>query len=71
MSPKSQSFMSGLISAIIETRTTILKEASQLSPTSQDTVFLGVWSMVDLIARGYPIRGIYKPSGLIAQGWYP
>ena len=43
---------SELLSAIIETRTAILQEASQLSPEAQDTVFLGVWSVKDLIARG-------------------
>jgi hypothetical protein len=40
-----------LIFALLETRTAILQEASQLSPAAQNTVFLGVWSVVDLIAH--------------------
>jgi hypothetical protein len=40
-----------LLSALIETRTAILNEASQLSLAAQNTVFLGVWSLVDLIAH--------------------
>ena len=40
-----------LLSAIIETRTAILQEASQLSPEAQNTAFLGVWSVKDLIAH--------------------
>jgi len=51
MSTKSQTTKQELISALLETRTTILHEASQLSPTVQDTVFLGEWSVVDLIAH--------------------
>jgi hypothetical protein len=34
-----------------ELRATILHSTSQLSPAAQDTVFLGIWSMVDLIAH--------------------
>jgi len=40
-----------LLSAIIETRTAVLQAASGLSPTAQDAVFLGVWSVEDLIAH--------------------
>ena len=52
MSTKSQTSKQELLSAVIETRTAVLQGASGLSPTAQDTVFLGVWSVKDLIARG-------------------
>lgn len=51
MNPKSENLKQKLTSNLIKTRTTILKEVSQLSPTSQDTVFLGIWSVKDLIAH--------------------
>ena len=51
MNQKSETIKQELLSSIIETRTAILQEASQLSHEEQDTVFLGVWSVVDLIAR--------------------
>jgi len=40
-----------LLSAVIETRTAVLQAASGLSSTAQDTVFLGIWSVKDLIAH--------------------
>ena len=40
-----------ILSAIIETRTALLQAASQLSLDAQNTVFLGVWSVKDLIAH--------------------
>ena len=40
-----------LLSAVIDTRTALLHVASQLSHETQNTVFLGVWSVVDLIAH--------------------
>ena len=40
-----------LLSALRETRTAILQAASELSPTAQDTVFLGTWSVKDLLAH--------------------
>ena len=48
---KSKLNKSELLSAVIETRTAVLQAASRLSPTAQDTVFLGVWSVKDLIAH--------------------
>jgi len=51
MSKKSQTTKQELLSAVIETRTAVLQAASQLSPEDQDTVFLGVWSVKDLIAH--------------------
>ena len=40
-----------LLSAIIETRTALLQAASRLSLEARDTVFLGIWSVKDLIAH--------------------
>ena len=51
MNTKSQPSIQELLLAIIETRTAILQEASQLSHEEQNTVFLGVWSVKDLIAH--------------------
>ena len=51
MSTKSQTTKQELLSAVIETCTAVLQAASGLSPTARDTVFLGVWSVVDLIAH--------------------
>jgi hypothetical protein len=51
MSTKPQTTKQELLSAVIKTRTAVLQAASGLSPTAQNTVFLGVWSVVDLIAH--------------------
>jgi hypothetical protein len=51
MSTKSQTTKQELLSAVIETRTAVLQAASGLSPTAQDAVFLGIWSVKDLIAH--------------------
>ena len=40
-----------LLLAVIETRTALLHAALQLSHEAQDTVFLGIWSVKDLIAH--------------------
>jgi len=40
-----------LLSTLLETRTAALQAASGLSSTAQDTVFLGAWSVKDLIAH--------------------
>ena len=48
---KSKFNKSELLSAVIKTRTAVLQAASGLSPTAQDTVFLGIWSVKDLIAH--------------------
>jgi len=69
MSKKSENLThQELLLAIIETRTAVLQAASQLTPEAQNTAFFGVWSVKDLIARGHPIRGIHKFSGLIVKG---
>ena len=51
MSTKSESNKDELLSALTETRTAILQAASQLSPEAQDTVFLGIWSVKELIVH--------------------
>ena len=51
MSTKSQTTKQELLSAVIETRTSILYAVSGLSPEIQNTVFLGVWLVKDLIAH--------------------
>ncbi len=51
MSGKSETLKRERISALLETRTALLQAASQLSSEEQDIVFLGVWSVVDLIAH--------------------
>jgi len=48
---KSKFNKSELISKAIETRAAVIQAASGLSPTAQNTVFLGVWSVMDLIAH--------------------
>jgi len=51
MSIKPETRKSEILSGLIETRTAIINEASQLSPAAQDMVFLGVWSVRDLLAH--------------------
>jgi hypothetical protein len=51
MSTNSETLKQELLSALIETRTASLRTASQLTPEVQATVFLGVWSVVDLISH--------------------
>ncbi len=48
---KSKFNISVLISALLSTRTAILHAASGLSPTAQNTIFLGTWSLKDLLAH--------------------
>jgi hypothetical protein len=52
MSTKPKTSIEQLLSAVIATRTAVLQAASGLSPTAQDTVFLGIWTVIGLIARG-------------------
>lgn len=51
MSTKRKILKQELLSNLLETRAAILHIASQLSPVAQDTVFLGVWSIKDLLAH--------------------
>ena len=52
MKPKSENIKQELIANLLETRAAILHEATQLFSENQFAVFLGVWLVVDLIARG-------------------
>jgi uncharacterized damage-inducible protein DinB len=40
-----------IISELVETRRKILDAASSLSPEEQDEIFLGIWSVKDLLAH--------------------
>lgn len=51
MSTKPNTSIEQLLSTVIATRTDVLQAASGLSPTAQDTVFLGFWTVKDLIAH--------------------
>ena len=51
MSTKLDTIKHDLLSGLLQTRTAILHTASQISPTAQNTVFLGVWSIKDLLAH--------------------
>ena len=51
MKVKSKIIKQELLSAVIKTRNAVIQAASSLSPTAQDTVFLGIWSVKDLIAH--------------------
>jgi len=48
---KSDTLKHELLSSLIETRVAILQTASGLFPDTRNTVFLGVWSVKDLIAH--------------------
>ena len=45
MKKQSETIKVELFTNLTESRAAILEEASQLSPTAQDTIFLGVWSL--------------------------
>jgi len=51
MRTKSQTTKQELIANLIETRTAILQEASQLSHEEQNTIFLGTWTVKDILAH--------------------
>jgi hypothetical protein len=51
MNTKSETRKRELLSGLANTRAAILHAASQLSPETQNTTFLGVWSVMDLIAH--------------------
>jgi len=51
MNKKSEATKHELLSALLETRAAILHAVSQLSPEAQNTIFLGVWSIKDLLAH--------------------
>lgn len=51
MSTQAQISKDQIISGLIDTRNRILSAASELSPVEQDQVFLGIWSVKDLLAH--------------------
>ncbi|MFQ6058962.1 MAG: DinB family protein [Anaerolineae bacterium] len=51
MRTKAQVKKDQIISGLVETRRKILDTASSLSPAEQDEIFLGVWSVKDLLAH--------------------
>jgi hypothetical protein len=51
MNKKSETIKQELLSHLLETRADILRAAIQLSPEAQNTVFLGIWSLKDLLAH--------------------
>ena len=68
MSKKFENLKQELLSAVIETRTAALQAASGLSPAAQDTVFLGIWSVKDLIAHliGWDFTNLAAAKGIQA-----
>jgi len=57
-----------LISGLIETRRQILDAASSLSPIKQDEIFLGVWSVKDLLAHlvGWDFANLEATKAILA-----
>jgi hypothetical protein len=51
MGINSKALKSELLSNFLKARTPILHAASQLSSEAQDTIFLGTWSLKDLLAH--------------------
>ena len=51
MNTKAQAKKEQLLAELRETRSSILKEAAVLSAKKQDMIFLGVWSVKDLLAH--------------------
>jgi hypothetical protein len=61
-----------LISGLIETRAKILGAAASLSPEQQDEVFLGIWSVKDLLAHlvGWDLANL-EAAGQVLAGEMP
>ena len=51
MKPKLENIKREILYKLLEIRTVILQAASEFSPTAQNTVFLGVWTIKDLLAH--------------------
>jgi hypothetical protein len=68
VSAKAQAKKEKIISELIETRRKILDAASSLSPEKQDEVFLGVWSVKDLLAHlvGWDFTNLEAAKSLLA-----
>lgn len=64
----SQTKKGQVISELIEARRRILEVASSLSPAQQDEVFLGAWSIVDLLAHlvGWDFANLEAAQAILA-----
>ncbi len=68
MSAKAQAKKDKIISELVETRRKILDAASSLSPAEQDEIFLGVWSVKDLLAHlvGWDFTNLQAAKAILA-----
>lgn len=68
MSAKAQAKKDRIISGLVETRRKILDSASSLSPAKQDEIFLGVWSIKDLLAHlvGWDFTNLEAAKAILA-----
>jgi len=68
MSIKAEAKKDRLISDFIQVRHSILEAASSLSPAQQDQVFLGIWSVKDLLAHlvGWDLANIEAIQAILA-----
>lgn len=72
MSSQAQIRKDQIISGLIDTRNRILNAASELSPAEQDQVFLGIWSVKDLLAHliGWDYSNL-EASEAVLEGQLP
>lgn len=68
MSARAQAKKDKIISGLVETRRRILEAASSLSPAEQDEIFLGVWSVKDLLAHlvGWDFTNLEAAKSILA-----
>jgi len=68
VSTKAQAKKDKIISGLVETRRRILDAASSLSPAQQDEIFLGVWSVKDLLAHlvGWDFANLEAAKAILA-----
>ena len=68
MSARAQARKDEIISELVETRRRILDTASSLPPEKQDEVFLGVWSVKDLLAHlaGWDFTNLEAAKAVLA-----
>jgi len=68
MSVKAQAKKDRIISDLIQARHSILAAASSLSPAQQDEVFLGIWSVKDLLAHlvGWDFANLEAAQAILA-----
>lgn len=68
MSAKTQAGKETLLVGLVETRGKILEAAASLAPVQQDEVFLGVWSVKDLLAPliGWDVTNLEAVKAILA-----